>query len=117
MTFTVCRTARVAHEVNRVYCESLGDGSQPTWDDAPSWQRQSAVLGVWLYSDHPEAGPEVGHEVWKAEKIADGWVYGPEKDPAAKTHPNLVTFKELPKEQQVKGVLFRAVVHALMLGD
>lgn len=38
--------ARIAHETNRVYCATLGDTSQPAWDDAPDWQRQSAIKGV-----------------------------------------------------------------------
>ena len=36
--------ARVAHEINRAYCASLGDTSQPAWEDAPEWQQQSAKL-------------------------------------------------------------------------
>ena len=26
--------ARVCHEVNRAYCQAIGDNSQPTWEDA-----------------------------------------------------------------------------------
>ncbi len=37
--------ARVCHEVNKAYCEALGDNSQPTWEDAPEWQRSSARMG------------------------------------------------------------------------
>lgn len=40
--------ARVCHEVNRAYCQALGDDSQPAWEDAPQWQRDSALLGVQL---------------------------------------------------------------------
>lgn len=38
--------ARAAHEVNRAYCIALGDTSQPSWDEAPEWQRESAKKGV-----------------------------------------------------------------------
>lgn len=70
--------ARVCHEVNRAYCQALGDMSQPAWEDAPMWQRDSARLGVELHlsGDH---GPEASHESWAAQKIADGWKYGPVK--------------------------------------
>lgn len=104
--------ARVAHEVNRAYCQALGDETQPAWGDAPGWQRESALLGVefHLSGDH---GPEASHESWWAQKRADGWVYGPVKDPEAKTHPCCVPFSELPREQQAKDFIFRAVVHAL----
>jgi hypothetical protein len=104
--------ARVAHEVNRAYCQALGDTSQPTWDDAPAWQKDSALNGVRLHvsGDH---GPEASHESWMAQKIAEGWIYGEKKDPEAKTHHCLVPFNQLPREQQAKDFLFRAVVHAL----
>lgn len=104
--------ARVCHEVNRAYCESLGDMSQPKWEDAPSWQRDSALNGVNLHMDG-EHGPEASHEAWMAQKLAEGWKYGPVKDPEAKEHPCLVPFEQLPKEQQAKDFIFRSVVAAL----
>lgn len=103
--------ARICHETNRAYCESLGDISQPYWDEAPDWQKQSAINGVkfHLSGDH---GPEASHESWMAEKVAEGWVYGEVKDPEKKTHHCIVPFDQLPLEQQRKDVLFRSVVHA-----
>ena len=38
--------AKVAHTVNKAYCETLGDYSQPSWDEAPEWQKASALQGV-----------------------------------------------------------------------
>lgn len=38
--------AKRAHEVNRAYCASIGDHSQPAWEDAPQWQKDSAIAGV-----------------------------------------------------------------------
>lgn len=105
--------ARVAHEVNRAYCLALGDTSQPAWDDAPEWQKNSARLGVALHLGDPKAGPEASHESWMAQKVLDGWVYGDVKNPEAKTHPCIVPFSALPREQQAKDFLFRGVVHAL----
>jgi hypothetical protein len=105
--------ARVAHEVNRAYCQALGDNSQPSWEEAPDWQKSSAMNGVALHLGNPDAGPEASHDSWRAEKEAAGWIYGPIKDPEEKTHPCMVTFSELPREQQAKDFIFRAVVHAL----
>lgn len=107
--------ARVAHEVNRAYCLALGDLSQPAWEDAPEWQKKSALTGVALHLDNPEASAAASHESWLAEKERDGWVYGPVKDPALKQHPCMVPFEELPIAQQAKDYLFRAVVHSLAL--
>jgi hypothetical protein len=104
--------ARVCHEVNRAYCQALGDMSQPAWEDAPQWQRDSAMMGVKLHSDN-NVGPEASHESWMAQKVAEGWVYGPTKDPEAKKHHCIVPFDMLPQAQQAKDFIFRAVVHAL----
>lgn len=104
--------ARVCHEVNRAYCQSLGDDSQPMWEDAPEWQRESARLGVALHrsGDH---GPEASHNAWWAQKIKDGWIWGEAKDPVKKIHPCMTSFDQLPREQQAKDFIFRAVVLAL----
>lgn len=109
---TPAQIARVCHEVNRAYCQALGDDSQPTWDDAPQWQRDSAMMGVKLHS-HGEHGPEASHASWMAQKVAEGWKYGAYKDPENKLHPCMVPFDKLPREQQAKDFIFRAVVHAL----
>jgi len=106
------RIARVAHEVNRAYCAALGDNSQPSWEKAPAWQRESARMGVDLHT-MGDFGPEASHISWMNQKLNDGWVYGPVKDPEAKTHPCLVPFENLAPEQQAKDYLFRGVVHAM----
>lgn len=105
--------ARVAHEINRAYCASMGDDSQPAWDDAPEWQRASAMAGVDMHLANPDATPEQSHESWLAQKVADGWAYGEVKDAEQKQHPCCVPYAELPAEQKAKDYLFRAVVHQL----
>lgn len=105
--------ARVCHEVNRAYCQSLGDNSQLPWESAPDWQKKSAILGVELHLADHDAGPAASHESWLKQKIADGWKYGPAKNPETKEHPCMVPFAGLPREQQAKDFLFRAVVLAL----
>lgn len=105
--------AGVAHEVHRAYCESLGDFSHPVWKDAPDWQIQTLVNGVAFHRGNKDATPEMSHENWVKEKLADGWVYGPVKDAEKKEHPALVPYEQLSQEQRTKDFLFRAVVHAL----
>ena len=104
--------ARVCHEVNRAYCEALGDFSQLAWEEAPEWQRVSARMGVDLHRSG-DFGPEASHISWMKQKIDEGWVYGPVKDPNAKEHPCIVPFDRLSREQQAKDFIFRAIVHAL----
>jgi len=105
--------ARVAHEVNRAYCQSLGDNSQLPWEEAPEWQQKSAVNGVEFHLAHPDSQPRSSHENWLAEKRKDGWTYGPVKDPDKKEHPCFVPYEALPAAQQAKDYLFLAVVRAL----
>ncbi len=104
--------ASVCHEANRAYCASIGDASQPSWADAPDWQKNSAINGV---NFHMAGGktPEQSHESWLAEKEATGWVYGKLKDPIAKTHPCCVPYDQLPENQKAKDRLFLAIVEAL----
>ena len=105
--------ARVCHEVNRAYCASLGDTSQVAWEDAPEWQRTSAIKGVEFNLTNPDAPPSASHDSWLAEKRATGWKYGPAKDAEKKEHPCFVPYDELPREQRTKDHLFKAVVTAL----
>lgn len=105
--------ARTAHEVNRAYCQAIGDHSQPPWQDAPQWQRDSALSGVRYHLDNPDATPENSHEQWLLQKQAEGWVWGPEKNPARREHPCCVPYAQLPTAQRAKDYLFRAVVHSL----
>lgn len=110
---TKAEIARVAHEVNRAYCQSIGDHSQLPWECAPQWQKDSAVNGVEFHQKNPHVPASASHENWLRVKVADGWKYGPVKDPAKKEHPCMVSFADLPQEQKVKDHLFQAVVHAL----
>ena len=130
--------AEAAHEVNRAYCLSLGDDSQPDWAHAPEWQKNSALLGVafWAHPQTPKRvyeakrkegekhfddldvkpfpGPEASHESWMAQKKAEEWKFGEKKDPKKKEHPCMVPFEKLPKEQQAKDFIFRAIVLQLL---
>ena len=107
--------AKVVHEANRAWCESNGDFSQPSWENAPDWQKNSAYDGVRLHIANPDLTPEQSHDNWSEYKIKEGWVYGPVKDPNANppTHPCLVPYNELPHEQRVKDSLFKSIIHAI----
>lgn len=106
--------ASVAHEANRAYCLALGDTSQPAWADAPDWQRSSAVNGVKFHAANPDASAAASHECWLEQKRAEGWKYGPVKDPEKKEHPCFLPFEGLPPAQQAKDRLFKAISGALL---
>lgn len=40
------------------------------------------------------------HEVWARNRMAEGWTYGPVRDDAAKRHPCLVPYDELPESEK-----------------
>lgn len=104
--------AKLCHEANRHYCEFLGDSSQPIWEKAPEWQKESAITGVKSIVDNPRTTPSDSHMGWYMQKEKDGWVYGKVKDTEKKEHPCMVPFNELPHEQQVKDILFVSIVKA-----
>lgn len=106
--------AAMTHEANRQYCARFGnDDSQVAWEDAPAWQRESAINGVRAVLDGTAKDPKEQHESWMREKVAAGWKFGERKDPEAKTHPCLVPYSDLDEYQRKKDILFRAIVVAL----
>lgn len=101
------KIAIMCHESNRAWCELNGDYSQKPWAFAEQWQRDSAIKGVKLFIEsNGTLGPREMHESWMAEKEASGWVYGLIKDSVKKTHPCMVPYDQLPKDQKVKDQLF-----------
>lgn len=109
--FTPSEIAKVCHEVNRAYCRSIGDDSQLSWEDAPQWQKDSAINGVSFHMEN-ETTPEQSHENWMKEKLENGWKYGDVKDSEKKEHPCIVPYNQLPVEQRTKDYLFKAVVES-----
>ena len=105
--------AKVAHEINKAFCESIGDYSQPSWKDAPKWQKDSAINGVQFHIDHPKASPSASHEQWLKQKKEEGWRYGKVKNAEKKEHPCFVAYEKLPVQQRSKDYLFKQVVHSL----
>ncbi len=108
---TIQAAAEAAHEANRVYCVTIGDASQVPWKDAPEWQRHSAIEGVRVALGGATA--EEQHEAWCETKRRDGWTFGVLKDAAAKTHPCLVSYSDLPPDQRAKDSLYLAVVRGM----
>lgn len=106
--------AKICHEVNKIYCESIGDFSQPSWKDAPQWQKDSAKSGVIFHLTNPRSKPEDSHNNWMKEKLENGWKYGEVKNPDTKEHPCLVPYNKLPKEQQIKDKLFLGIVKTFL---
>jgi hypothetical protein len=113
---SVHQIARVCHEANAAYCRSIGDKSQLPWDQASTQLKESTLVQVRaqiyaLILGEPYS-PRQSHDAWLTEKAGAGWVYGPEKDEAAKTHPCMVEYDQLGIEHRMKDYLFGAIVAA-----
>lgn len=117
MWIKVQAVAKICHEANKAYCEGIGDSSQPTWDQAPEWQKASAENGVRFHLEGLENGdtpsPSASHESWLKQKTEEGWKYGEVKDSDKKEHPCFTAYENLPKEQRAKDYIFAAIVEAL----
>ena len=106
--------ARVIHAANRELQIIQGDPRpSPPWDEAPEYQVRESVASVVEALADPERTPEQNHQGWYERLIADGWRHGPVKDEAAKTHPDLVPFDQLPEHEKQKDRLFMAIARAL----
>jgi RyR domain len=106
--------ARVVHAANRELQIVQGDPvPSPPWDEAPEYQVRESIAGVQEVLRHPDLTAERSHELWCDRMRADAWTHGDVKDAERKTHPTLLPWAELPKEQQLKDRLCIAVVRAL----
>lgn len=108
--------AKVAYGVNRAYCAGIGDVMPPAWGDLSDARRASCVAGVEALLDNPELSFEEQHNEWCRVRIADGWAFGPVKDEAMRTHPNLMHYSNLPSEQRAKDHIFRGVIEMMSEG-
>lgn len=105
--------AELAHNINVEYTRGMGENNAfklMPWGALSNMAQSSMRHGVRLHLKNPDAGPQAGHEEWLRYKVEQGWVYGELKDEVAKTHPCIMPFDQLPKEQQAKDHIFRAAV-------
>lgn len=109
VAYTDEQIAQVVHEMNRGLQYVQGDlsPSQPWQVEDPAIQA-TVIEGV--RSAKAGVTPREHHERWCAMKRAQGWRWGEVKDPAAKLHPCLVAYDDLPAGQRLKNELFLAVV-------
>lgn len=98
----VQQIAKICHDANKSLCESQGDFSQKSWDDAFNFKLKN-----------PDTTPEGQHIAWCKDKYSDGWSWGPYKKPEIKEHPCLIDYEKLPAEQQAKDHLFAGIVTSL----
>jgi RyR domain-containing protein len=104
--------ARLVHEVNRAWQGEHGDDAPSLpWACESDHIRHTTLAGV--RRARTGITPEQHHDAWCEAKRAAGWVWGPVKDPDAKTHPCLLPYGQLPEHQQAKDRVFLAIVREL----
>jgi len=54
--------------------------------------------------------PEEAHNSWMKSYFEMGWKYGEKRDLKRKTHPDLIPYNELPKDEKDKDAIFLALV-------
>ena len=59
--------------------------------------------------------PEELHGSWMQAYFANGWIYGETRDPAARTHPDLVPYAQLGQLEQDKDSVFVALCDIALL--
>lgn len=75
-----------------------------TGRDSPRWKpRPIDTRTVHLPSELEaltERLAENTHDLWASQRLRDGWTYGSMRDDAAKRHPDLVPYAELPESEK-----------------
>ncbi len=61
---------------------------------------------------------ENAHDIWAAQRMADGWRYGPQRDDDQKLHPCLVPYADLPdsEKQYDRSTAMETIKAILLLG-
>jgi hypothetical protein len=101
--------AQVVHAANRQYVEAIGGKAvNPTWEQLPEVQKQSLIKAICETILKPKT-PEASHDAWCVARKAQGYTLGVRIDHIRKTHTNLVPFRELTFEEQLKDALFLGI--------
>jgi hypothetical protein len=80
------------------------------WGERDDVFREQMTEYVESLRGKPLPTPEEAHDSWWQKYLDMGWRYGPERDPVEKTHPDMVPYDDLPKDERDKDEVFLALV-------
>jgi hypothetical protein len=105
------RLARLIYEATRIEAEWSGRIVPETWEQRDEKFRSQFVGIVSKYINAERLPtPEQAHNSWMESYLEMGWRHGEKRDPVAKTHPDLVPFDELPRDEKDKDAIFLAFI-------
>lgn len=105
------RRAIFVYEVARQQAQAVNAPIIPEAWSARDVAFRSQFLNVieMMCGPSRKSNPEDLHNDWWRKYEEMGWVYGPQRDPVAKTHPDMVPFSELGWEERNKDAVFVAL--------
>lgn len=107
--------AALAYEARAAYDTASGTADTPrSWEDAPAYLKASYMAAVAWARENPGASARDAHEARLKAVFLKGWTRGDVIDQEAKTHPNLVPFDELPKDQRQRDEIGMVVIQTLV---
>jgi hypothetical protein len=108
--------AQVVFAANRQYIEYIGGRAiNPSWEEAHEEHRQSLIKAIKSLITDPRT-PESNHEAWCEARKSEGWKLDKVYNSSKKTHPNLIPYRELPFEEQLKDHLFMGIASIFVSG-
>jgi len=103
---------KLIYEAARKEAEWSGRSIVPeAWEDRDEKFRKQMVDVVQKYiKSNKIPTPEEAHNSWVKAYLDMGWKYGKVRDTKKKTHPDLLPFDQLPKDERDKDAIFLSLV-------
>jgi len=100
--------ARLIYEATRI---EAGWSNRPVvpeaWEQRDEKFRKQFIEIVSQYLSMQELpSPEEAHISWMDAYLLMGWQYGETRNPIKKTHPDILPFDQLPKDERDKDAIF-----------
>lgn len=102
------RRSIFAYEVARLQAAAVDAPIIPEpWSErTQDFKDQFKLFIEKMMGDDRLSDPEALHDSWWQAYIDLGWTYGPVRSVVDKTHPDMVPFNELGREEQIKDWVF-----------
>jgi hypothetical protein len=83
---------------------------EPWYDRDEKFQKQMIDVVQKYIKSTEMPTPEEVHNSWMKAYLDMGWKYGEVRDTEKKTHPDLLPFDQLPKDERDKDAIFLSLV-------